>query len=433
MSNKLARKRLRVVVDLTPMLPGGANGGIKPSILEFIRALQRLSGPQFSFCFITAASTHREVEAIASERDSLICIEWPEAYAALTPTSFHKNRIDLLYAPFGMVRFPDCGVPIVAMVVDILHRDYPFSISPKERQWREDYFAQMVLCADRFQVISDYTGERLAHHYGVPARKIFRTYLPIQDRLKVAHVPNQPVKRFFFYPANFWTHKNHEVLLIAFQIYRHQAGAAAWDLVLTGSDDTRRHTLQAFAAALGIEDHVVFKGHVSEEELGRLFASAAALVFPSLHEGFGIPPLEAMRLGIPVLTSDAGGLREVVGDAGLLVDPKKPVQLAESMGNLASSERLRADLRALGLQRAKIFSFQTEVALLAETLVKMKPTWDKVLRRGLVLWCSNGCAWARAKATNVYRSFRNRLAGKAHKAGAREISRLKSRSGSSSE
>jgi hypothetical protein len=114
-----------------------------------------------------------------------------------------------------------------------------------------------------------------------------------------------------------------------------------------------------------------------------------------------------MKLGIPVVTSDAGSLREVVGEAGLLVDPRKPRELADAMGKLASSEQLQADLRDRGFRRAKTFSFQAEVALLAEMFVKVKPTWEKRLRRRLALWWANGCVWSRAKATNVYRSFRS--------------------------
>jgi glycosyltransferase involved in cell wall biosynthesis len=396
-----------MAIDLTPLLPGGANGGVKPALLEFIGALQRLPGPHFSFYFITATSTHREIEAIATRRDELICIDSPEAVHSLTPTGFHEKHIDLLYAPFGMIRFPDCGVPIVAMVVDLLHRDYPFSISQAERQWREDYFAQMVRSATLFQVISDYTGQRLAYHYGVPVRKIFRTYLPIQDRLKVAAVAEQSGRRFFFYPANFWPHKNHEILLIAFQIYRNHAGATAWDLVLTGDDEARRRALEELAVTLGIDEHVLFKGHVPDRDLAHLYSSASALVFPSLHEGFGIPPLEAMKLGIPVITSDAGSLREVVGDAGLLIDPRKPGELADAMGELASSEQLQVDLRSRGFRRADSFSFEGELAVLAEMFARVKSTWVRRLRRRLALSWADGCVWARAKATNVYRSFRS--------------------------
>ena len=417
MIRRLRSKRIKVAVDLTPMLPGGVNGGVKPAILEFIRALQQFSEPHFRFYFITAASTHHEVEAIATEHDAVICIEWPDSGVNLTPNGFQKNSIDVLYAPFGMIRFPDCGIPAVTMIVDLLHRDYPFSITEEERQTREEYFAGMVQHASRFQVISEFTGSRLIHHYGVPAGKIFRTYLAIHDRIKVRDIPSQCRRNpYFFYPANFWLHKNHEILLIAFQIYQHQAGSAAWDLILTGSDDKRRCTLQELAMALGISDHVVFKGHVSDEELAQLYSGADVLVFPSLHEGFGIPPLEAMNLGIPVLASHEGSLHEIVGEAALLVDPKKPFELADAMTKLASSEQLRAELRCRGVQRAKDFSFPAEVTSLAQMLVKLAPTWDRRLRRRVSQLWSNGRRRARIKIVNACRFCRNCL-GKALRRG----------------
>jgi glycosyltransferase involved in cell wall biosynthesis len=407
-------KRLRIAVDLTPMLRGGANGGVKPAILEFIRALQGLQDPGFDFFFITAGSSDHEVRAIATDRDETIHLGSAQAQRILRPGPFERKRIDLLYAPFGMVRFPYIGVPIVSMVVDLLHRDYPHSLPAAERQFRESYFAKMVLSADRFQVISDYTGERLAHHYGVPVKRIFRTYLPIQDRLKPPANVIGPANRFFFYPANFWPHKNHEILLIAYQIYRYQAGSTAWDLVLTGSDDPRRPVLQDLAKKLGIERHVFFKGHVEERELAQLFSTASGMTFPSLHEGFGIPLLEAMQLGVPVLTSAAGSLREVVSQAGLLVNPRKPVELAAAMQKLASSEELQEDLRRRGFERAKCFSFQTEVMRLADTFIQTtslakKWTWDARLRRRFALLQSYSLVCSRTAADSIYRFLRDRV------------------------
>jgi hypothetical protein len=407
-------RRLRIAVDLTPMLSGGANGGVKPAILEFIRALQGFQNPGFDFCFITAGSAEAEIRALATDRDETILLGSAKSRRILRPALFGRGWIDLLYAPFGMVRFPNIGVPIVSMVVDLLHRDCPFSLSAEERQFRESYFAKMALCADRFQVISDYTGERLAHHYNVPFSKVFRTYLPIQGRLQPPAAANGPTNRFFFYPANFWPHKNHEILLIAYQIYRYQAGSTGWDLVLTGSDDARQVALQDLAKSLGIERHVIFKGHVPESEFARLFSAASGLVFPSLHEGFGIPPLEAMRLGVPVLTSDAGSLREVVSHAGLLVDPRKPVLLAAEMQKLASSEELQSDLRRRGFERAKCFSLQTEVTRLADNFVRTASlakslTWQERLRRRLALLRSDRLISSRAAAVRLYRFLRDRV------------------------
>jgi glycosyltransferase involved in cell wall biosynthesis len=407
-------QRIKIAVDLTPLLPGGATGGVKPAIVEFIRALQRTNDPPFDFIFFAAAGTYSEIEAIAGDRDEVINLDSQRRPGTLRSSFFRSKRVDLLYAPFGMVRFADCGVPIVSMVVDVLHRDYPYSLSEREREWRESYFAKMVLYADRLQVISEHTGERLAHHYNVPAEKIFRTYLPIQDRLKIAHDGGRPVNRFFFYPANFWPHKNHEVLLIAYQIYRNRVGAAAWDLVLTGSDARREQSLRELTISLGIAGHVTFSGHLPDQQLARMLSNASALVFPSLHEGFGIPPLEAMKVGVPVLSSDAGSLPEVVGNAGLLVDPRKPIDLAAAMERLASSEELQADLRRRGFERAGSFSFDTEVIRLAETLVRTvlfakTRKWHERLGRRFALLRIDNANLPRSAAGKVYRFFRDRV------------------------
>jgi glycosyltransferase involved in cell wall biosynthesis len=396
------------------MLPGGLNGGVKPAIFEFIRALQNLPNPRFEFCFITAHSTHGEIEAIAGARDDSICLDSDKALGTLPRGFFSERRVDILYAPFGMIRFLNCGIPIVAMVVDLLHRDYSLSISEEEKHWREKYFSQMISYADRFQVISDYTGERLIRHYGIAREKVFRTYLPIQDRLQVTEAARQPEKHFFFYPANFWPHKNHDVLLIAYQIYRHQAGPDAWDLVLTGGDDSRKLVLQQLAISLGIEDHVTFKGHISDKELARYFSSASALVFPSLHEGFGIPAVEAMRLGVPVLASDAGSLREVIGEAGLLVDSRKPLELAAAMYEIARSEEWRNELRRRGFKRAQAFSLEAEVARLATAFAEVLMSTKKItlrghLRRRFALLRAENAIRSQAAVEKIYRFLRDRI------------------------
>jgi glycosyltransferase involved in cell wall biosynthesis len=414
MTKSLRKDRVKIAVDLTPMLPGGQNGGVKPAILEFLTGMQRLAKPKLDFLFLTAESTHDEIQAITTEHDEVLCMNVERAREVQCPSFFRQRRIDLLYAPFGMIAYPNCGVPIVAMVVDVLHRDYLLSIDEKEREWREGYFRQMVTCADRFQVISDYTGESLMRHYGVAAERVFRTYLPIQERLKIAHTNLPDAERFFFYPANFWPHKNHEVLLIAYQIYRSQAGPEAWKLVLTGSDDPRKKMLQELAAVLGIESHTIFKGYVPEAELAVLFSSASALVFPSLHEGFGIPPVEAMKLGVPVLTSDSGSLREVVGEAALKVDPRKPFDLASAMYRIATSEPLRANLRRRGFERAREFSLDAEVVRLAQVFQDLVRSAKKSsLRHRLSLRLesmrNDGSAQPAPLGTRLYRFIRDHI------------------------
>ena len=106
-----------------------------------------------------------------------------------------------------------------------------------------------------------------------------------------------------------------------------------------------------------LHKHVRFFGFVPDRTLAALYRLAAVFVFPSLYEGFGLPPLEAMASGTPVITSNVSSLPEVVGDAALMIDPYEPDAIADAMRRVLTDEGLRADLRRRGLARAREFSW----------------------------------------------------------------------------
>ena len=271
------------------------------------------------------------------------------------------------------------------MVVDLLHRDYPFSISDGERAWREEFFQQLLLDADYIQGISNYTVSRLLHHYPLSSERVFFTYLPIDQRLRSGSA--HPVERpFFIYPANFWIHKNHEILLIAYALYRDTSSEDRWDLVFTGHLDRRAEQLKSLANTLGIGQYVHFKGHLNEEEFAELFNRAGALVYPSLHEGFGIPLVEAMRFRKPIICSRYTSIPEIAGSAALYINAKDPVDLASSMKRISEDHKLQARLVHSGEQRLREFSISKEVQKLAEILLIAKKNNNKlaVLRRYVV-------------------------------------------------
>lgn len=406
---------VRVVVDLTPLMPGGANGGIKAAIAEFLKGLINYRQPQFSLFLITNSFTENEALDWCRGEAETVCLDHPGAPGVLPKTFFRGRRFDVLYAPFGMVRFPRAGLPTVSMVADLLHRDYPASLPPQEIQWRERNFARMVISADRFQVISDFTGRQLQEHYKVPHEKIFRTYLPIQDRFGAEHLSeSDKTSKYFFYPANFWPHKNHEVLLIAYQLYVRELGENAWRLVLTGSDRDRQRQLRILAEVLGIADRIEFSGHIPDAELGRVFGAASALVFPSLHEGFGIAPLEAMHFGVPVIASQSASLGEVVGDAAFTVDPRKPLLLAEAMCRITRSPELRQALREKGERRLAEFSFSTELSRLANAFVDVLNAADRYtvsqrIGHRFELWRARQLNAGSALAKRAYSFIRDRV------------------------
>jgi hypothetical protein len=224
----------------------------------------------------------------------------------------------------------------------------------------------------------------------VPADRTFTFYNAVHQRFMSAPAESwalsAPVQDapadavpFFLYPANAWKHKNHEVLLLAYGIYRAGAlasGTIPWPLVLTGHEDQRWREMQALADALGLleEGAVSFRGYVPSAELSRLWGKAGALVFPSLHEGFGIPLLEAMQHDLPVLSSREGSLPEVGADACLYADARNPEAWAAAMTSLATDAALRQQLVAAGRIRLADFSLDREAAHLLDAIVELSGT-----------------------------------------------------------
>lgn len=170
---------------------------------------------------------------------------------------------------------------------------------------------------------------------------------------------------FVLYAGNIKPHKNLERLIDAFSIVRRD-GFGDLKLLIIGDEITRYATLRRAVHRYQLHKYVRFLGFVPDKTLAVLYRLAAVFAFPSLYEGFGLPPLEAMASGTPVVTSNVSSLPEVVGDAAVLVDPYEPASIAEGIRRVLSDETLRADLKARGLARAREFSWQRSVRRIRE-------------------------------------------------------------------
>jgi glycosyltransferase involved in cell wall biosynthesis len=376
------RKRCHIGVDLTLMIPRGGNGGIKPAILTFLQMLGQCYSDSVKFSLLVNSSTYREVESFVRTGDQVICIAlthdcpWPNPdskrpYFSICPTfgpgSLRALGIDVFYCPFGPTNRSTPTIPTIALVTDLLHRDYPFSVPEQERIWREEYFRDILADADHIQCISQYTVDRLLGCYRVKKDRVFFTHLPIDRRLKIGSKV-LPERNYFIYPANFWLHKNHEVLLIAYRIYR-ETVTDPWDLLLTGNMDERARQIQDLAVTLRIKDNVRFAGYVDDPVFSQLLGGAGALIYPSLHEGFGIPLIEAMRFRKPIICGKSTSVREIAGDAAISVDEKKPLELAAAMVQLTTSSAVRDQLVSTGEERLRKFSIEVEIAKLFEVFI----------------------------------------------------------------
>jgi alpha-1,3-rhamnosyl/mannosyltransferase len=188
---------------------------------------------------------------------------------------------------------------------------------------------------ERFQPLNKREIEPARHKYGLPEQYVL--YLGI----------NKP-------------HKNLVRLIEAWSLVigHWDLGLDRWPLVIAGHWDPRYPQARRKAAALGLEDSVIFLGDVAEADLPALYSGAELFVFPSLYEGFGLPPLEAMACGVPVLCSKTSSLPEIMGEAALTFDPLDVAEMAAKIGEALRDGALREEMREKGLRQAAKFSWE---------------------------------------------------------------------------
>jgi glycosyltransferase involved in cell wall biosynthesis len=163
--------------------------------------------------------------------------------------------------------------------------------------------------------------------------------------------------RYLLYVGRHDPYKGISQLLRAFAAASADGGFGDVQLAIAGRRDAR-YDIAGEAVALGVADRVVFLDYVPAEHLSPLYAHAMGLVFPSLYEGFGLPLLDAMRHGVPVLASNRASLPEVAGDAALLTDPEQPELFARRLKEFVESDTLRSELTQKGQQRCRQFSWK---------------------------------------------------------------------------
>jgi glycosyltransferase involved in cell wall biosynthesis len=242
------------------------------------------------------------------------------------------------------------------MIHDLIPLRFPKPFSPLTSYFRA-YIPQVLAQADHIICNSTATARDLTDFFAIPAQKITPILLAYDaNHFRKLKAVQQPAsKPYFLYVGRHDRYKNVSRLIAAFASL---ASAGNYELWLVGSSD-RRYTpqLQTQVQELRLGDHVKFLDYLPYEQLPTALNQALALVFPSLWEGFGLPVLEAMACGTPVITSNLSSLPEVTGDAALLVDPYKTQAIAAAMQAVAEDAALRSRLSELGLQRASQFSW----------------------------------------------------------------------------
>ncbi len=275
-----------------------------------------------------------------------------------------REHIDVVHVQMAApLLFP---ARIVVSLHDIVFERYPQFYPPDFVTRLRVTVPLTVRRAAAVLTVSEFSKRDIARRYGVSPDKI--TVAPdaadpmfqlIQDVERLAMVRGRygTGERFILYVGNLEPHKNLKTLIAAY-IRLRQADATRHKLVLVGRAFAHDNDILATAQASGYADDLVLTGYVPNEDLVALYNAADLFVFPSIFEGFGIPPLEAMACGTPVVTSNTSSLPEVVGDAALTVDPLDVEALAGAIARGVDDVDLRAELTARGLRRVRLFSWE---------------------------------------------------------------------------
>lgn len=280
------------------------------------------------------------------------------------PYYIRRDDVDIFHSIYICPPWKRCRY--VLTVHDILFEHYP-NLFTRTFVLRSKAFIRLsVKRADAIITISDYSRKDISSTYGIDEEKIVVTPLGV-DKIFRPNVCKETLHQicrkyginqpYILFVGRLEPRKNIPTLLKAFSILLKE-GLDDYILVLVGPKDFGYDEIFREVSRLKIEGNIVFAGAILLEELQAVMAGAKIFVYPALYEGFGLPVLEAMACGIPVVTSNTSALAEIVGDDGVLVDPFSVESLADGMRRLLTDSFVHYDLKQRVLEKAKLFTWK---------------------------------------------------------------------------
>lgn len=283
---------------------------------------------------------------------------------------------------FNFVVPPGVKGKKVTIVHDMAYKAYPETVYYKTRRWLQLTLKGSCRRADAIITVSEFSKQEIVKYLGVKPEKI--TVMPNGVDLELYH-PNYTEEQvgsvkdhykiqgdYFLYLGTLEPRKNIERVIEAYDcLLKENAYKDIPKLVLAGGKGWLYDSIFETVHKLKIENQVIFTGYVDAEEVPVLMKGAKAFLFPSLYEGFGMPPLEAMACGTTVITSNCSSLPEVVGDAGILVDPLSVDEIKAAMARVMSDEALCMELGKKGIERAQKYTWKHSVEILKQVYEKL--------------------------------------------------------------
>jgi len=275
----------------------------------------------------------------------------------LMPLSVRRARLDLVHFPhFNVPLF--CPTPFVVTIHDLILKKFPTrrasALGPIRYQLKNLAYQVVISSAlkraRKIIAVSDYTKKDILKYFKIRPEKIEVIYEGAPNQM--ADIGRRPSKPYLLYVGNAYPHKNLERLILAFEKLSKEM---TLKLILVGEIDYFYRRLKKQFAHL---ENVILTDFVSDEEMAALYQNASCYVFPSLCEGFGLPPLEAMAAGLPVVSSSSTCLPEVLGRAAAYFNPKDTEEIAQRIKQVLKDKKLQEKLISLGFEKIKEYSWQ---------------------------------------------------------------------------
>lgn len=287
------------------------------------------------------------------------------------PRAARRARVDVIHAPAYTAPWWS-PVPVVLTIHDVSYERHP-EWYPYRRDWlRRTFYRRSATSASHILTVSTFSAGEIEAAYGIPAHRISVTPLGVDASFVtpstlVDDLPAGVTTPYVLHVGDLHERRNIGMLVEAVLAARQRLGAAsALTLVMIGADRGVVEGLCAIAARAHAADAVVHLTRVSEAHLHALYRHAVALVYPSLYEGFGLPLVEAMASGTPVIASTAASIPEVVGEAAMLIDPFDRERWTDTIVQVANDHETRDRLRDAGLRRAGAFTWARTARLTLE-------------------------------------------------------------------
>lgn len=379
---------MRIAISTSVMQRG--RSGVGQYVLALVRALLDQPGDHQVVLFVLEQdvplfefTTGRAQIIVVSEffRSALRNILW---HQCVLPILLRSHRIDVLHVPSYRRMIPAHSCALVTTIHDLA----PFHVRAKYDALRMFYGRVVVKWLARRQdqilAISHNTAQDIERHFGIPTARQqvvhngidharFHPGDPTEARAVAATRWNLQAPFFLFVSRLEHPAKNHVRLIEAFTRFKAETGSD-WLLALGGSDWHGADAIHAAAKASPVSKDIRFLGFVDDVSLPVLYRAADVMVYPSLFEGFGLPPVEAMACGCPVLSSTRGALAEVVDAAADILDPERIDSITEGLKRLAAHPESRTRLRSAGIANAQRFDWNRTAE---QTLAVYRTAWDR--------------------------------------------------------